>query len=719
MIYFACRLQKINMGEIMGELQLQRIRRIGLKATRRMPLLLWSLWIVLPVELLSRGRLSDTLSWSFHAWPELVLNSLIVLSMLLLLAGATGSVRWSFWLVASVCLLFALISGIKLDILGVPFLPWDLLLTSETKDMASYLRGLLNMTVVTCIITFIAVSLVLLYKLPRIDWRLNWKRRIVVVALSIGLFASVCSNEGLSLKRLAHVHNLAWDQTENIKTNGFLLSTLMNMEYLFQEEPEGYNADSIQAIVSSVPKAVPEPGQIKPNIIVILSESFWDATQIEGLKFSRDPLPFYHSLVSKYTSGELLSPQYGGGTANVEFEVLTGNSMRFLPQGSVPYNQHVSHPIDSLASILRREGYATTAINPFHSWFYNSKHVYRHFGFSKYISQEFMEPDYEGPYLADRLVAKYVIESTERTPGPDFIFANTMENHYHYYPGKFKENTIEVTGVTGESKGLFETYAQGLTGADEMLKQLVSHYERKGEPTIIVFFGDHMPSLGDNYKAYIDSGYLKENDPDFLEKMYRVPVLVWNNYLPEHKDELNMSPSFLGPYVLKLAQRQGSYYTDYLYQLAQKTPVIPPKNYYAEMGISEEALKVYEKLQYDIIFGKQYAYGDWKQTIRDEHFVLGLGKMVIEDVKLEAEGAERRLKVIGREFPHNSIVTINGNPVETVWNNTRELSCKIDPDSAQRTPWNIEVVVKDSKDFVVARTNEYSQTQFAVSAQSE
>ncbi len=90
--------------------------------------------------------------------------------------------------------------------------------------------------------------------------------------------------------------------------------------------------------------------------------------------------------------------------------------------------------------------------------------------------------------MSDRSVAKYIIESGEKTPGPDFIFANTMQNHYHYYPGKFKENTIEVTGVTGEAKGLFETLAQGLQGADNMLKQLVTYYEQKQEPTIIVFF---------------------------------------------------------------------------------------------------------------------------------------------------------------------------------------------------------------------------------------
>ncbi|MBP1156409.1 MULTISPECIES: LTA synthase family protein [unclassified Paenibacillus] len=692
----------------MGELQLS-LRRYGLTTVRRLPLLLWSLWIVFLVELLSRGQWLDTFGWTFEAIPELILNTLVVLGLLLLLTAFTGSVRLSFWLVAAVCITFGLISGIKLEILGVPFLPWDLLLTSETKDMTPYLRGLLSFTVISGFVLFVAISILLLYKVARNDLQLGLRHRIGMGLVSALLLISIYNDGAFSLKKLANIDNIAWDQTINVKTNGFLLSTVMNIKFLYLQEPKGYDEQSIRAMASGASPAVAEADEVKPNIIVVLSESFWDATQVEGLKFSKDPLPFYHSLVEKYTSGTMLSPQFGGGTANVEFEVLTGNSMRFLPQGSIPYNQYIHKQTDSLASILKRQGYETTAINPFHSWFYNSKSVYEHFGFSKYISQEFFEPDYEGPYIADRAVAKYIIQASEETAGPDFIFANTMENHYHYYPGKFKENTIEVSGVSDESKGLFETYAQGLLGADDMLKRLVTHYEQKGEPTIIVFFGDHLPSLGENYKAYKDCGYLQENDPNFLDKMYRVPVLVWNNYLPEQKESLNMSPSFLGPYVLKLAQRTGTYYTDYLYEFAQHTPVIPPKHYYQQMGINEDILKGYEKLQYDILFGKQYGYADWNDTIQDPAFVLGFGALHIDNVHIEQSGEEQVVRITGKDLPHSSIVYINDEPVKTQWTDNNELTAIVEPETAGAFPWKMEIVVEDSKGHVVVKSNPYIQ----------
>ena len=703
----------------MGELQAAILHQ-GMKAVRRLPLVLWSLWIVFLVELLSRGGWGAALNWTVAAVPEAVLNAMVVLGFMLLLTAIIGSLRTSFWLIASICLAFGLISGVKLSILGVPFLPWDLLLTSETKDMAQYVSGLLNFNVISGLICFIAISMLLLYKLPRVTLRLRWKQRLIVAIGSALLLVSIYSDGTLSLKKAVHIQNIAWDQTQNVKTNGFLLTTLMNIRFLFLNEPDGYDEKVIKELASDVKPAVAVPGEIKPNIIVILSESFFDATKLKNIKFSKDPLPFFHTLMDNYTSGSMLSPQFGGGTANVEFEVLTGNSMAFLPQGSIPYNQYIDKGIDSLASILTRQGYTATSINPFHSWFYNSKYVYENFGFGQYIPQEFFEPDYEGPYIADRAVAKYIIETSEKTPGPKFIFANTMENHYHYYPGKFKENTIEVTGQTGNSAGLLETYAQGLLGADDMLKRLVSHFEKSPEPTIIAFFGDHLPSLGDDYQAYKDTGYLQENDPDFLNKMHRVPVLVWNNYLPkEQKEQLNMSTSFLGPYILKLAQRPGTYYTDFLYDLYQRVPVLPPKNEFSTLGPDAEKLKIYEKLQYDIMFGKQYGYADWKDKIKNPNYVLGLGKLNVQNVELETAEKEPKLKIKGSGIPHDGIVMINGQPVASTWINTNEVSAVLTPQlaaaAAGSTPLKVEIVVKDSKESVVVKSNEYVPSQVVFS----
>lgn len=459
-----------------------------------------------------------------------------------------------------------------------------------------------------------------------------------------------------------------------------------------------------------------------PNIIVVLSEAFWDPTVISGLTFSRDPIPTFHALQQKYTNGWMLSPQFGGGTANVELEVLTGNSMRFLPEDSIAYEEFIKHDVDSMASILARQGYTSTAISPFYNWYFDSSNVYRHFGFSRFISFEYFNPnEYVGPYIGDHAVAKRIIEESERSTGSDFIFANTMENHYHYWPNKFKKNTIDIKGnMSGEALGILETYAQGANGADAMLQELVEHYSRVKEPTILVFFGDHLPSLEKEF-VYRESKYISgEDDPDYLEKMHRTPVLVWDNYLNHGKDSLQISPSFLSPYVLELAQRKGSSYTDFLHELSRKIPVIPPKAYYKAYHIREADLTEYEQRQQQILFGERDSGEPVKPPIgKDPNFISGYGDPVIRSVApdhLQAGdgGLVADLKksvtltVKGGRYGIASVVFADGKPLQTEWHNEETLTASL-PKEMMMGPGNLQLDVRvvDEKDNVLGQSPPY------------
>lgn len=441
-----------------------------------------------------------------------------------------------------------------------------------------------------------------------------------------------------------------------------------------------------------------------PNIIVLLSEAFWDPTLMKNVSFSRDPIPFFHYLQQHFTNGWMLSSQFGGGTANVEFEVLTGHSMRFLPEASIAYETVVDRPVDSLARILRKQGYTTTAISPFYNWYFKSKEVYRFLGFSTYISLEFFPPDYAGPYIADRAVVKKIVEESEKSPGPDFIFANTMENHYHYWPDKFKENTIEVKGnISGEARGLLQTLAQGLSGADRAMQTLVEHFAKSNEPTIIVLFGDHLPYLEKDYQVYRETKYLLKDDPDLLQKMYSVPVIVWNNYLPDQKETLHFNPSFLGPYLLKTAGRQGTFYTDYLYALSQTLPIIPPPDDWPKMRIDEAKLREYRERQERMLsLNAEQATAD--------RYVLGYEDISIARALVDRSSANAReilLRVKGRHFGLGSLVYLNETQLPTEWISDNELTAKLpvkwNPNEADR--FKIQVRVIDSKKNELARTN--------------
>jgi hypothetical protein len=503
------------------------------------------------------------------------------------------------------------------------------------------------------------------------------------------------------------------------------------MFVLMRTSGTGTNTPRIVPPISPVIEWTQEELKRDPNVIVILSEAFWDPTQIDGLKFSRDPIPMFHALKEAYTSGTMLSPQFGGGTANVELEVLTGNSVRFLPEGTIAYETVINHHVDSLAAILARQGYTSTVISPTENWFFDSVNVYRHFGFSRFISMEFFNPnEYVGPYIGDHAVGRRIIEESKRSGGADFIFANTMENHYHFYPGKFKSNTIDISGdAPGAALAMLETYAQGANGADAMLQELVQYYSKVKEPTIVVFFGDHLPYFDKDYYVYRETKYIEgEDDPQSLEKIHNVPVLVWNNYLNGPKDQLHISPSFLSPYILKLAKLKGTPYTDFLGSLSQRIPVIPPKSYYEAMHINEADLAPYEGWQERILSDTDSAAdsgsGVSEQTEsvnidtggRSDHpYILGYGDPVIQTVSPEViqldQGLVSELKksttvtVKGGRFGMGSTVFADGNPLQTTWLAEDSLSAVI-PKEMYAKPGQLELEVRvvDEKENVLARS---------------
>lgn len=448
----------------------------------------------------------------------------------------------------------------------------------------------------------------------------------------------------------------------------------------------------------------------QPNVIVLLSESFWDPTQLD-VQFSRDPIPFFHSLRKTFSGGWMLSPQHGGGTANVEFEVLTGNAMRFLPKNTIAYESHVTHPIESLATILNGQGYVSTAISPAPHYLFNSTEVYKRLGFSQFISLEFFPRDYEGPYMADRAVVRQIIEKAEATEEPDFIFANTMENHYHYYPGKFKANTIEVKAdLPGGSAGLLETLAQGLSGADRALQELVEYYAASKEPTVILFFGDHQPFLEKDYKVYREAGYLKKDDPEEWWKMFSTPFVIWDNFLPMNKQDLKMNASFLLPALLEHAKLPDTAYTTFLRELCKQTPVIPPDDAKSEIRKDEASMLRYKEFQEQMLSESHPLPQEPKRP-----FVFGYADFRIDSAAFERKSrlsGEGIITLTGKHFGLGSKVVINGQPLKTTWKSQDTVSAVVTSALVSASdPWSVHVIVEDDKEKEIARTPEFTFTR--------
>jgi phosphoglycerol transferase MdoB-like AlkP superfamily enzyme len=669
--------------------------------------------LMLMVEFLERGSYSELHNWIMNHPLSMVLAYFVAGTLYLFLIALTGRSRLSFWLLCAILLPLGAISGSKLKAIGSPYYPWDLWFQNQIVEYRAFLSQYLNFRIlcyVACFLALVAILFHLILWKRRI--RFPWVERIVYAVVAVVMMTSLFMDKPIPFMKMYNLYTVPWDQTLTYEENGFLFSSVQMLGFLDVAKPDGYSKKAVTSILSQIPEKKATNDK-KPNIIVMLSEAFWDPTIMKNVTFSRDPIPYLHNLQKTYTGGWMLSPQFGGSTANVEFEVLSSNSMRLFgksPDKILPYLEYMNHGVDSLASIMTRQGYSATAINPFFSWFFDSRKVYKHFGFSRFISSEYFPNDFEGPNYADRAVAKKIIEETEKSPGPDFIFANTMENHHPYKPGKFNKNTIEVSGdISAESKGLLETYAQGITDADKCLQTLVEYYAKRSEPTIILFFGDHLPFLEDNYKVYRDAKYVLPEDPDLYTKTHYTPFVIWNNFLPsdQEKTNLHLSPSYLGPTVLHLAGVQGSYYTDYLYDLSQKIPVIPPNEMWDKYNIKASDLSDYAKLQYDNLFGSRYGYEakGYKDTIVQPSYTLGYGDPVIKNVTL----TDKKLLIEGSNFFSSCSVYVDGIAFKSSFDGEGTLYVELPEDSSldKNKAHQVEVRIIDDKKMKIGQSNLY------------
>ncbi len=580
------------------------------------------------LEFFQREGGAAVLAWA-AASPNVVLVSYSILFFLfLLLYGVFGCTYITLGVYSAVVLLLGLVNMYKLQFLGEPFYPWDIVFYKLVIELLPLLTK--ETGVLPLIILFVGLLLFVGIRFVLPKFKLKLRYRAPLALLSLAIIASVAfyqATPASAVLKSLDIQNIVWRQDRNYDINGFLLSYLMNTQTIFISTPEGYNQTNVAKLVDELknmqPADVPAFAQsnTKPNIIIVMNEAFWDPTLLSSVTFSEDPLPTVRRLQTEHASSWLLSPAIGGYTCNVEFEALTGFSNAFLPTGAVPYQQYINKPIPSMASVLQKRGYYPVAIHPFHKWFWNREKVYQHFGFEKFIGlEDFKNAPNRGAYKADTAVSQKIIEQVNESEKPVFIYAVTMQNHGPYEANRYQSVDIEINGsMSDESLAALRTYTQGVKDGDSALKELIDYFESSAEPTMIVFFGDHLPYLGDDYLAYKEAGFIKAANGELslpeYQRMRSTPLVVWSNF-KEGKQDLNtVSPAFLPPYVFKYAGLELPAYYQFLAKFSGKVPGFSAEikidangNLYHKLPKEYVDLQnKYWLLQYDIMFGKQYS----------------------------------------------------------------------------------------------------------------
>ncbi|OXM84975.1 hypothetical protein CF651_18360 [Paenibacillus rigui] len=591
--------------------------------------------LLLGVELIQRGSWTDTVGWITQHRDLAIMNGTLDLLVLLVCYSLFGSLMTGVAVSALLLFLMALISYFKTKLIGEPFFPWDIFLKKESMNIIPLVTGPSALKRIAALAGVIIFLLVLRWLLPRL--RLKWSSRIVVGVLSLLALYSFGMRTPWATQWMDRMgaNEIVWNQKQNYSDNGLALAFTMNVKNIVVAKPEGYSEPSMAAVAQNIAatqtamtvvsskETAPLEKKLqgkRPNVIFIMNEAFWDPTLLPNVQFSEDPVPTVHRLQKESTSGYLLSPQFGGGTSNVEYEVLSGNSMSFLPGGSVPYQQYINKPLPSLASYFESKDYKSMAIHSYEGWFWNRENVYKQMGFESFKSKErFDNPEYKGFFISDDEVSRSIIKEVDDTEKPMFIYAVTMQNHGPYDDAKrYDSNPIKAEGnLTEDARSILETYTHGAHDADQSLQMLIDHFEQSDEPTVIVFYGDHLPMLGMDYDVYKQGGLISQSAQWSLEenrRMHSVPFVMWSNLDLPKQQVPTISDSFLGSFVLDTLQMEKPASFALGDQLRRQTPgLLRDLVVDAEGGLhqtvpeaSRELVNQYKELQYDQLFGKQF-----------------------------------------------------------------------------------------------------------------
>ncbi|CAD0208557.1 putative cyclic beta-1 [Agrobacterium fabrum] len=583
-----------------------------------------SIVLVVALEWIARGSLRDVGAFLTSPARPGVTTIAAVLALLLALDAILGRRYLSLIAVAPLCALTGLISAQKQTYLSDPLYPSDLLFGRQILELLPTMLKAQPLTAALVVLGLCAAiaALVALWLLARRHSPgLSWRERAAGLVLALPLLAGLASLMDYShyswVRDRLNIIPMMWDQQENYRHNGFLMAFAFNIPMANVAAPEGYGDNSIADLTSKSASFAANKGDY-PDVIMLMSESLWDPTRLENVELSADPMP----TIRAKQSGNVFSPEFGGMTANVEFEALTGFSNAFLPYGSIPYQQYIRRPVPSLASFFRGEGYSAIAMHPFQEWFWNRKQVYKNFGFEEFRSEETLPAmEKRGNFASDDALMNEIMATADTAKNPLFLFAVTLQGHGPYEAARYAENTIDVTGgLSASASQALATYSQGVVEADDALLKLMRWAKKRDRETIIVLFGDHLPPLG---QTFVESGYMpgmvasRRAPLEVMKKEHETPLVVWSSKKGVRKNIGTISPALLPYHVLKTAGFSDPFYTGTLGDVQQEFSVIDRHMLVATDGEAmpdwsiapnavPDVVRDYRLLQFDMMFGAQY-----------------------------------------------------------------------------------------------------------------
>lgn len=553
-------------------------------------------------------------------WFNILIFELIAWTLYLLIGRMTTALRIEL----ALALAFGLTNHYVMAFRSTPFVPWDLLSARTAASVAQNydFTPTPRMIVVTVLFVLLMVAVRILRKVPRIKLPIRLGSA-VLCGLALCLFVNTLQQETFQNKH--YLYPFLFTPAYMTKVNGMAVTFAMDLAYVAVDKPEGYSAEEAQKTLEqygntdnvfaddeentndSKNRGEDANNKDLPNIIVIMDEAFSDLSVVGDLETNEDYMPFMHKMqrgADNTITGYAQVSVCGGNTANSEFEFLTGNTMSFLPSGSIPYQQYITKDTPSLASYLASLGYETYAQHPYYASGWNREKVYPLIGFEHLnFIDDYANKTYVRKYVSDDADMQHIIDTYENKEDgkPAFIFNVTMQNHGGYTDA-FSDLSEDVHATNYNSEVL-DRYLSLIRLTDQSLEKLVDYFSNVDEKTVIVFFGDHQPN--DTVAAQVQDSMLLpgESVPDEqLRKRYLVPYLVWANYDIDGATQQNTSLNYLSAEVLKAAGVPTDAYQNFLLDLQKSYPVMSAAGRTDASDADENMLSTYKKLQYYNLF---------------------------------------------------------------------------------------------------------------------
>lgn len=449
-----------------------------------------------------------------------------------------------------------------------------------------------------------------------LKWKVSFESRLhmsiisVMIMILCGIIIALNSMD---------VSTETWEQKGSYK-NGYLLNFVLQIRDSYVLPPSGYSKDEVEKL-SRVYKEKDgsfSKADVKdPTIIVIMNESFADLSVIGEFETNLELTPYMNSLSENTTKGYALSSVYGAKTPNSEWEYMTGNSMAFLPDGSVVYQQYIDSNPTSIVSTLKNEGYTCVSMHPYYETGWSRNTIYPTLGYDEsYFIDDFDQSKIMREYITDEELYDKIIDRYEKGKGNEklFLMGITMQNHGGY--GEEYENFEQYVYKIGESYTDANQYFQLVHESDLALRKLIGYFENIDEPVEIVFFGDHQPGLNSQFYPLLNGKGLAGLTEDELENLYKVPYFIWTNYDTPKEENQITSINYLSTLTLERANIDLPPYNQFLANMMEEIPAINSRGYYSkslgryihvEDATGKEQLWInnYNILQYNGMFEKK------------------------------------------------------------------------------------------------------------------